>query len=319
MTVVAHRNGRTAMLAFLIVFALAGLPAPVAAQTGDATATETPTDTPTVTPTITPTQTPPVSSCAGDCDARYAVTIDDLMRAVAVALGGAPQNDCLAADINRDGRVTVDELVAAVGSALHGCPAMQGPIITFFGLLQSDNTLIQPEPIGPEGVPVYQRQFGFGFSLVVEARRGPSGASPGMSAFADAGCPDLQVQVTNPLGNGNPKVCGGIMEGVPPLSQPNLSEDPALCDAFNDLGCRFVNGNNNPVARRCSDGCVKFDSGESGCASPAPIDNSTIQFCGLMYRSLDFLPGDTLVTARVRDTNSNLGPPAQIIVRVTGP
>jgi hypothetical protein len=50
------------------------------------------------------------------------VTIDDLVRAVSIALGNAGVATCLAADRNGDGQITIDELVASVGNALSGCP-----------------------------------------------------------------------------------------------------------------------------------------------------------------------------------------------------
>jgi hypothetical protein len=83
------------------------------------TATSTPTETPTPTATETPTATP--IRCVGDCNGGGSVAIDELVRAVNIALGTQPVANCLPADRNRDGRVTVDELVAAVSNALRGC------------------------------------------------------------------------------------------------------------------------------------------------------------------------------------------------------
>ncbi len=60
--------------------------------------------------------------CIGDCDGDFAVTIDELVRGIGVALG-SPTGDCEALDGTGDGRVTVAELVAAVGRALDGCHA----------------------------------------------------------------------------------------------------------------------------------------------------------------------------------------------------
>lgn len=73
------------------------------------------------TPTPTPTRTPP--RCDGDCDGDGTVAIAELVRAVAVALGAAPLDECAAADGNDDGAVAINELVAAVARALTGCPA----------------------------------------------------------------------------------------------------------------------------------------------------------------------------------------------------
>lgn len=62
--------------------------------------------------------------CTGDCRADGAVTVDDLLVAVGVALGETVLGMCPAADPNGDGTVTVDEIVMAVGMAVGGCPAV---------------------------------------------------------------------------------------------------------------------------------------------------------------------------------------------------
>lgn len=82
-----------------------------------------PTATPTHTPEPTPTATPLPPACAGDCDADGAVTVDEIVRAVNIALGTVAVETCVAADSGGDGAVTVDELVAAVARALAGCGA----------------------------------------------------------------------------------------------------------------------------------------------------------------------------------------------------
>lgn len=60
--------------------------------------------------------------CPGDCDADGAVTVDELLRAVAVALGERELIWCAAADRDGSGVVTVDEILVAVQMALQGCP-----------------------------------------------------------------------------------------------------------------------------------------------------------------------------------------------------
>jgi hypothetical protein len=59
--------------------------------------------------------------CAGDCDGNGAVTIDELVRGVGIALGGGSVDPCPAMDRGADGAVTIDDLVAAVDAALSGC------------------------------------------------------------------------------------------------------------------------------------------------------------------------------------------------------
>jgi hypothetical protein len=60
-------------------------------------------------------------ACAGDCDDSGAVTVDELMAMVNVALDNAAVVTCIAGDRNRDGAITVDEILLAVRSALDAC------------------------------------------------------------------------------------------------------------------------------------------------------------------------------------------------------
>jgi len=76
--------------------------------------------TPTVTPLPTATRTPG-GACTGDCNQDGTVAIDELIKAVNIALGGAALDVCTAADRNGNGTVTIDELLAAVNAALGGC------------------------------------------------------------------------------------------------------------------------------------------------------------------------------------------------------
>jgi len=101
-----------------------------ATPTATPTSTETPTETATGTPTeaetatasatqsatVTPTVTTP--TCVGDCDGSKAVTIDELVKGVNIALGEAALTEC---DAFGTESVTVDKLVRAVGNALRGC------------------------------------------------------------------------------------------------------------------------------------------------------------------------------------------------------
>ena len=61
------------------------------------------------------------AACAGDCDAGGGVTIDELVRAVGIALGSGAAAGCASLDANANGQVSIDELVTAVGNALGGC------------------------------------------------------------------------------------------------------------------------------------------------------------------------------------------------------
>lgn len=194
--------------------------------------------------------------------------------------------------------------------------ADRGPVITYLGVTRADDMLITP--IGMAGnVPIYRSLFGYGFSLIVEAKPGDSRARVGSASFAVGGAPDLQVQVSRPLGNGSADVCDDtppILGGVPAINPPDFSTSPAIADRLNDLGCRFIDGSNNKQGRACSDftACVLRSDGQFGCAA----SDTALQFCGFMSQNLAFPSGDTTVTARVRDVQGNLGPARQIIIRV---
>jgi hypothetical protein len=90
------------------------------------TPTTPPESTPTATSTPTPTatQNPTLVACVGNCDGGPAVTVDELIRGVNIALGILPLDVCPSFDINGTGDVTVEELIRAVGNALNGCGAI---------------------------------------------------------------------------------------------------------------------------------------------------------------------------------------------------
>ncbi len=64
----------------------------------------------------------PAAWCSGDCDGSGAVTIDEVLRTLGVALDGGDVGACPAAERNADGVVSVDEVVFALQMALQGCP-----------------------------------------------------------------------------------------------------------------------------------------------------------------------------------------------------
>jgi hypothetical protein len=64
----------------------------------------------------------PQATCPGDCGGDRLVTVEELIRAVNIALGSADLSDCPASDTDGNGLVTVDELIKAVNAALTGCP-----------------------------------------------------------------------------------------------------------------------------------------------------------------------------------------------------
>ncbi|MDX2169256.1 MAG: hypothetical protein SF182_19455 [Deltaproteobacteria bacterium] len=97
-------------------------PSPTASRTATPSASATPTlsptplSSPTDTAAASPTATAPRT--AGDCNGNGAVTVDELVRGVNIALGSAALDSCPSFDPNGDGMVAVNELVRAVANAL---------------------------------------------------------------------------------------------------------------------------------------------------------------------------------------------------------
>jgi hypothetical protein len=191
-----------------------------------------------------------------------------------------------------------------------------GAVITFLGLTRADDVLIDPAGMSGD-IPIYQPSFGYGFSIVVEAKSGPTRVPVAKSTFSSGSAPDLQIQVTRALGDGSTIVCDDtppILGGVPAINPPTFSNDPTITDRLNDLGCRFIDGSGAKIGRACTEStaCVLGTDGQFACAEP----DSSVQFCGFIGQILAFPAGDTLVTVRVRDLQGAVGPAKQLIVRV---
>jgi hypothetical protein len=281
------------------------------------------------------------AACIGDCPPSDGqVAVNELVLGVSIALGGAQLTTCLGYDANDNGAVGVEELIAAVSDALQGCPGAStptpsvpitstatltptvtwtpapGPPITFFGVASADDSLQEPSGMDANHVPIYERPFGFGFILVVEAqgRFEAVEGHPGDTYNLD-GLPDLLIQSARDLGNGSTSVCDvepPNVGGVPGIDPPRLEDPAAMADAFNDFGCRFTNGSGGRTGRGCGEACLRFDDGEFHCQSEA----ADVQFCAPIDTLLEFPPGDTLLTVRARDLFGALGAPRQLIVRV---
>lgn len=191
-----------------------------------------------------------------------------------------------------------------------------GPRITYFGLATASDIAVAPSGEFVNGVPVYTRPFGSGFSIVVEAAPGAAGRPVGLSTYNLFGSPDLQIQVTRPLGNGSADVCDNeppLVGGVPAINPPMFATEGNLVGIMNDLSCRFVDGRNQAIGRNCGgDPCLLQPNGNYACGGVG----STVQYCGLVSQNLSFPSGDTLVSVRVRDTQGNYGGVARIVVRI---
>ncbi len=199
-----------------------------------------------------------------------------------------------------------------------------GPKITFFGIIRADGTEVLPTGEASDGTPVFSRSNGSGFSIVVEGAPGvfgyqvaPSSYQPDLVTF-----PDLQIQSNRTLGNGSLAVCDitdpraegtpVIGGGIPAINPPAFDLSESTIDAVNDFACRFRDGAGNPIARTRAEACVLFSNGDYGFVST----ETTTQFCGAVDGVMPFPSGDTLLTARLRDVNGNVGPQEQIIVRI---
>jgi hypothetical protein len=59
--------------------------------------------------------------CIGDCNDDGVVTVDEILVAVQIALGGLPSAACPALTTDGSDTVTIDDILQAIDSALHGC------------------------------------------------------------------------------------------------------------------------------------------------------------------------------------------------------
>lgn len=195
-----------------------------------------------------------------------------------------------------------------------------GANIGFMGILRADETVVPPTEFDANGRPVFVRPAGSGFILVVDAKPGTNGAAVGKNAFdydpTDPTVrPDLQIQVSRALGNGSTAVCDNTPEnfgGIPGIFPPSFAETADISGALNDLGCRVNDGTGNPQGRDPSEACVLQPDGTFGPADPA----ATVEFCVSIAVPFAFQPGETIVTARVRDASGAIGPERQIVIRV---
>jgi len=176
--------------------------------------------------------------------------------------------------------------------------------------------------------------------LVVEGSLGPSAGQPGFEGVIinqitgtvgsinhASGRPSLQVLNIFPWANGSPSVCdvGPVPPpgGVPGFNPPNidcaglmepelslcLSRVGAVTNALVDLACRFIYVNN------VANACTRNQFGDFAYLN----GNTTRQYCFQIPVSAELPVGDNVMVAQLRDTQGNLGPAQQIVVRVIPP
>jgi hypothetical protein len=127
--------------------------------------------------------------------------------------------------------------------------------------------------------------------------------------------PDLQIQANRPIGNGSTIVCdqpgdpGGA--GVPAIPTPDFTEgDQVITNTLQDFACRFS------LFTPGLGACTKDVFGNVDNVIPPPTPKGIVQFCDTPDTTESFQSGDTLLTVRLRNVAGELGPTAQIIVRV---
>lgn len=173
---------------------------------------------------------------------------------------------------------------------------------------------------------------------MVEGSPGPSFRQPGfegvtidqanhiVAAINDlSGRPSLQVIDTMMWGNGSSAVCdvgpnppaGGIPGVDPPyidcdgLMEPEfsqcLSRVAMVTDALKDVACRFL------YVTQVANSCTRNKFGDFAFLNPT---STTRQYCFQIPISAELAVGDHIMVAQIRDSQGNLGPKQEIVVRV---
>ncbi len=132
------------------------------------------------------------NACVGDCSGDVAVTVDEIVTGVNIALGTASVTSCTNFDGNDDGQVTVDEIVTAVNFALTGCPAGgEGLGVRRFSLSSQSKLELIGLPI-----PLSSNNF-TGFMEIEAGPEDPNGIRP----LALTGASDfIQIVLAPPIG-----------------------------------------------------------------------------------------------------------------------
>lgn len=327
------QNGNLGPLQQLIVRVAPGLPPSTFTPTPTptpvpptATATPRPTLSPTPTLTAVPTLTPTRTSTATRAPSSTPVTPSPSPSRSPTATRTPTRPSPTR---TRTATVTPSPTPTTTPSPTASPTPPIGPVVTFFGLTNSDDTLVPSSGTNADGLAVFRYSGSFGFHIVVEGKPSPNGVGVDLLNLLTittyqpdrTGFPDLQIEASNPLGNGSPAVCdrsGPSAGGVPAIWPPNFDPTQQNINSVNDLACRFVDGEGKPAGRSALDACVQDDfngigTGVYGYADPS---SSKIEFCSLVDTPDQFPQGDTVLTVRLRDTDRNVGAPAQIVVHI---
>lgn len=208
-------------------------------------------------------------------------------------------------------------------------------MIGFFGVVLADDTVL-PTPTPGAGLPVYERPVvpntdppvAYGFRLVVEGApdpklpncqdsNAPDACTMGTSTYNTDGLPDLQIEASNNLGDGNGStaICDDA-HGVSAVTPFDFS--PVQAPTINQFACRFRDGMGSYQGIVDSrDACTQV--GSTGGYGFVQGTQSKIQFCGQMNQRLAYPVGDTILAVRIRDKAGDLSQVKQIVIRVPAP
>lgn len=194
------------------------------------------------------------------------------------------------------------------------------PILTYIGLARADDTVVASSGRTEDGLPIFERNFGSGFSLVVEARRGGTNAPLVRQTFdwnADdpERLPGLQLLVSRTLGNGSAGVCDDTaptIGGVPGRASLDFDGSQEVANSVNDLACRFKDGSGVRQGRDTDNACTTSGDGVFRVVAAG----TELQYCGQINQAVAFPPGDTVVAVRVADEAGNVSAVGRIVVRI---
>lgn len=193
-----------------------------------------------------------------------------------------------------------------------------GPVITYAGGARADGAIMPSSGKNAQGYPIFHSVVGSGFMIVIEAKPGISNLEPARSIFRHdpkdpTARPDLEIEVTRPLGDGSHEVCDARrprIGGIPAINPPSFAENQQVSDILNDFACRFETFIESNAS------CTVEKNGDFSFLNPK---ESKVQFCMVVARSWAFPDGDTLVSVRLRDIEGNPGPVSHFVVQRSRP
>jgi hypothetical protein len=125
--------------------------------------------------------------------------------------------------------------------------------------------------------------------------------------------PNLQIESSQNMGNASNPVCSSsgtlnLNGGIPGIDPPDFSARPDIINTLQSFAIWFK--------YQSPGSACTFAPGGGSYAYVSVSPSATAQFCDAMNAAQAFPPGDSLLTVQLKDTGGNVGPTAQIIVRV---